>query len=91
MYLKVNTMERQEAIKIAQHLGLTLELNSEAPKRSQFMRFRHKLAPQTSDFAIVIWCDESEVMNEEDFWANMEVALINVGKYLKVKQFKEIL
>ena len=84
-------MKREEAVKIAQYLGYELELNSDAHHRLQFMRFRHKLAPDSTDFAMIIWCNGEEIVSVEDFYSTIEANLLNVGKYLKIKQFQSIL
>jgi hypothetical protein len=84
-------MKREEAVKVAQYMGFGLELNSDAPNRSQFMRFRHSLAPNTPDFAVVIWCEGEDIKSDLDFYSTIESSLIMLGKYLKVKQFKEFI
>jgi len=84
-------MKREEAVKVAKYMGFDLELNSDTPSRSQFMRFRHKLAPDTTQFAVVIWCEGEDIKSDLDFYSSIESSLIMLGKYLKVKQFQEFI
>lgn len=81
----------ENVIQILEGLGFELEFNTwsddDYEYKNKFMRFRHVLAPDTRDFALIIYKDYNlELVLEET-----RQMLLKVGQYQKIQQLKSFI
>ena len=83
-------MNKEEVIDLALNLGFNNEydsIHSHSPTNSQFVRFRYKNAPNTSNYAVIYYYDTDDAKVYDIF----STAIIQYGRYMVKQELTNLL